>query len=99
MVPTNAAQSSSHNTGHGHNTTVATMATMDMAELAKGMIAQRQETGWQRAIDDSLLITGRNLIRLLAASSKSLIASTQVFWSQWRITTSPRRCLNCHGIL
>lgn len=64
MVPTNAAQSSSHNTAHGHDTTLATMATMDMAELAKGMIAQRQETGWQRAIDDSLLITGRNLIRL-----------------------------------
>lgn len=32
--------------------------------LAKKMIAQRQETGWQRAIEDSLLITGRNLIRL-----------------------------------
>ena len=28
------------------------------------MIAQRQETGWRRAIEDSLLITGRNLIRL-----------------------------------
>ncbi|MGI8936467.1 MAG: ABC transporter permease [Phormidesmis sp.] len=36
----------------------------DVAELAQQMIAQRQETGWRRAIDDSLLITGRNLIRL-----------------------------------
>lgn len=36
----------------------------DVAELARQMIAQRQETGWRRAIDDSLLITGRNLIRL-----------------------------------
>ncbi len=35
-----------------------------MALLAKQMIAQRQETGWRRAIEDSLLITGRNLIRL-----------------------------------
>lgn len=35
-----------------------------VAELAQQMIAQRQETGWRRAIDDSLLITGRNLIRL-----------------------------------
>ncbi len=32
--------------------------------LARQMIAQRQETGWRRAIEDSLLITGRNLIRL-----------------------------------
>ncbi len=36
----------------------------DVAELAQQMIAQRQETGLRRAIDDSLLITGRNLIRL-----------------------------------
>lgn len=36
----------------------------DVALLAQQMIAQRQETGWRRAIDDSLLITGRNLIRL-----------------------------------
>ncbi len=36
----------------------------DVAEIAQEMIAQRQETGWQRAVDDSLLITGRNLIRL-----------------------------------
>ena len=35
-----------------------------MAILAKQMIDQRQETGWRRAIEDSLLITGRNLIRL-----------------------------------
>ncbi len=32
--------------------------------LARQMIAQRQETGWRRAVEDSLLITGRNLIRL-----------------------------------
>jgi ABC-2 type transport system permease protein len=36
----------------------------DVAGLAQQMIAQRQETGLKRAIDDSLLITGRNLIRL-----------------------------------
>ncbi len=36
----------------------------DIGAIAQQMIAQRQETGWQRAIDDSLLITGRNLIRL-----------------------------------
>ena len=36
----------------------------DVALLAQQLIAQRQETGWRRAIDDSLLITGRNLIRL-----------------------------------
>lgn len=36
----------------------------DIATLAQQMIAQRQETGWRRAIDDSLLITGRNLLRL-----------------------------------
>ncbi len=39
-------------------------STYDVAELAQQMIAQRQETGWRRAIDDSLLITWRNLIRL-----------------------------------
>lgn len=36
----------------------------DIPLLAQQMIAQRQETGWRRAVDDSLLITGRNLIRL-----------------------------------
>ena len=36
----------------------------DIAVLAQQMIAQRQETGWRRAIDDSLLITWRNLLRL-----------------------------------
>ena len=36
----------------------------DASELAKAMVAQRQETGWRRAVEDSLLITGRNLIRL-----------------------------------
>jgi ABC-2 type transport system permease protein len=36
----------------------------DVAVLARQMIAQRQETGWRRAIDDSLLITWRNLLRL-----------------------------------
>ncbi|MGB3299072.1 MAG: ABC transporter permease [Phormidesmis sp.] len=36
----------------------------DVGAIAQQMIAQRQETGWRRAIDDSLLITGRNLIRL-----------------------------------
>ena len=32
--------------------------------LARQMVAQRRETGWRRAVVDSLLITGRNLIRL-----------------------------------
>ena len=36
----------------------------DVAELAQQMIDQRQETGLRRAVTDSLLITGRNLIRL-----------------------------------
>ncbi len=36
----------------------------NVAALAQQMIAQRQETGWRRAIDDSLLITWRNLLRL-----------------------------------
>ena len=36
----------------------------DVNELAKAMVAQRRETGWRRAVEDSLLITGRNLIRL-----------------------------------
>jgi ABC-2 type transport system permease protein len=36
----------------------------NVAVLAQQMIAQRQETGWRRAIDDSLLITWRNLLRL-----------------------------------
>ena len=36
----------------------------DVSTLATAMIAQRKETGWKRAINDSLLITGRNLIRL-----------------------------------
>ncbi len=36
----------------------------DVAVIAQQMISQRQETGWQRALEDSLLITGRNLIRL-----------------------------------
>jgi ABC-2 type transport system permease protein len=36
----------------------------DVAVLARQMIAQRQETGGRRAIDDSLLITWRNLLRL-----------------------------------
>lgn len=36
----------------------------DTESLARQMIAHRQETGWQRAIADSLLITERNLIRL-----------------------------------
>ncbi|MGD1867517.1 MAG: ABC transporter permease [Phormidesmis sp.] len=40
------------------------MSDSEMAILAKQMIAGRQETGWRRAIEDSLLITGRNLIRL-----------------------------------
>lgn len=35
-----------------------------VAALAEQMIIQREETGWQRAIHDSLLITWRNLIRL-----------------------------------
>ncbi|MEL6160950.1 MAG: ABC transporter permease [Cyanobacteria bacterium J06627_32] len=42
----------------------ATATAQDTAELARQMILQRQETGWRRAIDDSLLITGRNLLRL-----------------------------------
>ena len=37
---------------------------IEVIQLAEQMIARRQETGWQRAIEDSLLITGRNLIRL-----------------------------------
>lgn len=36
----------------------------DIAALAKEMVARRKETGWRRAVEDSLLITGRNLIRL-----------------------------------
>lgn len=36
----------------------------DVSELARAMVAQRRETGWRRAVEDSLLITGRNLIRL-----------------------------------
>jgi ABC-2 type transport system permease protein len=36
----------------------------NVALLAQQMVAQRQETGWRRAIDDSLLITWRNLLRL-----------------------------------
>ena len=40
------------------------MSDFDVAILAERMIAQRQETGWRRAIEDSVLITGRNLIRL-----------------------------------
>jgi len=36
----------------------------EVAAIAQRMIAQRQEIGWRRAIKDSLLITGRNLIRL-----------------------------------
>lgn len=39
-------------------------AASDVQMLAKQMIARRQETGWRRAIEDSWLITGRNLIRL-----------------------------------
>lgn len=35
-----------------------------VAALAEQMIAQRQESGWQRAVHDSWLITWRNLIRL-----------------------------------
>ena len=35
-----------------------------IAKLASAMVAQRKETGWRRAIEDSWLITGRNLIRL-----------------------------------
>ena len=40
------------------------MFNQDASELARAMVAQRQETGWRRAVEDSLLITGRNLIRL-----------------------------------
>lgn len=40
------------------------MANQDIADLAERMIAQRQESGWRRAIGDSLLLGGRNLIRL-----------------------------------
>ncbi|MEM9149930.1 MAG: ABC transporter permease [Cyanobacteria bacterium P01_F01_bin.3] len=40
------------------------MSDSELATLAKQMIAQRQETGWRRAIEDSLLITRRNIIRL-----------------------------------
>ena len=36
----------------------------DVTRLARDMVAQRREAGWQRAVEDSLLITGRNLIRL-----------------------------------
>ncbi|MGB7485348.1 MAG: ABC transporter permease, partial [Phormidesmis sp.] len=36
----------------------------EVAAIAQQMIVQRQETGWKRALGDSLLITGRNLIRL-----------------------------------
>lgn len=35
-----------------------------VAALAKDMVARRKETGWRRAVEDSWLITGRNLIRL-----------------------------------
>ncbi|MEL6604860.1 MAG: ABC transporter permease [Cyanobacteria bacterium J06614_10] len=42
----------------------ATATAQDTADLAKQMILQRRETGWRRAVDDSLLITGRNLLRL-----------------------------------
>ncbi|MFK8186549.1 MAG: ABC transporter permease [Phormidesmis sp.] len=37
---------------------------ISVAALAEQMIVQRQETGWQRAVHDSLLITWRNLLRL-----------------------------------
>lgn len=59
MVPTDSLQPQSTQPG----TSIATN-TADIAELARQMIAQRQETGLRRAIDDSFLITGRNLIRL-----------------------------------
>ena len=36
----------------------------DVAALAHEMVARRKETGWRRAVEDSWLITGRNLIRL-----------------------------------
>jgi len=36
----------------------------DVRGLAREMVAQRRETGVRRAVEDSLLITGRNLIRL-----------------------------------
>jgi len=39
-------------------------AEMELAELTKKMIAERRENGWRRAIDDSLLLGGRNLVRL-----------------------------------
>ncbi|MEL6468234.1 MAG: ABC transporter permease [Cyanobacteria bacterium J06623_4] len=42
----------------------ATATAQDTADLARQMILQRRETGWRRAVDDSLLITGRNLLRL-----------------------------------
>lgn len=40
------------------------VANQDIADLAERMIAQRQERGWRRAVEDSLLLGGRNLIRL-----------------------------------
>ncbi|MEL6939112.1 MAG: ABC transporter permease [Cyanobacteria bacterium J06598_1] len=40
------------------------MGSLEIGVLAQKMIAKRKETGWKRAIEDSLLITGRNLIRL-----------------------------------
>ena len=39
------------------------MSDSELAVLAQQMIAPRKDTGWRRAIEDSLLITGRNLIR------------------------------------
>jgi len=50
--------------GQGAGLGASLGASQDVKALAQQMISQRQETGWRRAIDDSLLITGRNLIRL-----------------------------------
>ena len=36
----------------------------DVSAFASEMVARRQETGWRRAVEDSLLLTGRNWIRL-----------------------------------
>ena len=36
----------------------------EIGAIAAEMVARRRETGWRRAVEDSLLITGRNLIRL-----------------------------------
>ncbi|MEL6814467.1 MAG: ABC transporter permease [Cyanobacteria bacterium J06598_3] len=58
MVPTDFANRANHLDNQQATDTT------DVAELAQQMIAHRQETGFRRAIDDSLLITGRNLIRL-----------------------------------